>query len=168
MVDIYYEIVNKLILYGRKEGQLLVLKNFTMELDSHEFSKYPETLINIEIPRKLKYITKTYWNGQITKVNPCISKITNNTIHFRSSRLFPTLYLDLIIITQNMKGMITLQFDKLFIGYHCLSINTLYPELTSTNFEQVLQHWKIRFQKPQQFGMLKKYQQFLLKQEVTI
>jgi len=166
MVDLFYHLLSKLVNEGIHEGQFLRLYDFEININKFDLDSKPESLINIDSDKKIRYIENTYWSGEITATKPCITSITDKEIVFRSSRAFPTLYLDLKVIKSKNLGEIKLKFKKMFIGYHILAIHHLYPELTSPQYDKVLQHWQNRFKSPQKMLMLNLYQRYLKENEV--
>lgn len=165
----YKHIAKALIDKGRLENQLIVLQNVEFVLSTPiERDIALEDLININMNHKFNYIVKTYYSGEIKKKNPCILSITDSEIHFRSARLFPTFYLDLLVIAHKYRGKtVTLKFDRLFIGYHCLALQKRYPDLHSPNFDALCIHWRKRFTNEQMtMSFLKKFQSFLLAKRV--
>jgi len=144
----YEDIIRYLIENGNFRNQFLIYKAppkliFQGNLEMNRTEKI-EKYININIERKLNYIKKTYYNNNIIKSNPCITKIKENRIYFRAARLFPTLYLDLIIIKQKFENTpIILFFDKLFIGYHILGLSK-FNSYISENYSRCLNHWEKR------------------------
>ena len=163
MVTTYESIIKYLIEKGEFKKQFLIIdKPFSLKCNlDFERDMVIERYINIDINKKLKYIQKTYHTGQIKAKKPCIRKIEGNTIYFRSSRLFPTLYLDLWILKKHYQN-VTIFFDKLFVGYHVLGLDKFYKGEKSTNYMSCLNHWKKRIESPgKKLLSIEKYKSFL-------
>lgn len=158
----YTEIVNYLLKNGKFKNQLLIVENVKFSgILNFKRDLNIERFINISIQKKIDYIKKHYHGKTIKKIDPCIEKIEGNTIYFRSSRLFPTLYIDLIVLDELYKNKeITIVFKKLFIGYHILGL----PFLIKSDYENAnkcFSHWKKRFSGELKLSMLNKYKEFL-------
>ena len=153
---------------AKKKGQLLIFNDVSLlsfvPRIVHEDAILP--FININIDKKKKYILKTYYSGEITKKNPCIESISNNKIYFRSCRVFPTFFIDLLVIEQLQYHKKLLEIKKMFIGYHILGLEKLFKEfdivIQNPDYYLVLEHWKKRFANENlKLEMLKKYKGWL-------
>ena len=116
MVITYNTILDFLVVNGQFKKQFLLLDEPIVFKGIVKMQRdlQIESYININITKKLAYILKTYYSGAITKDNPCIEKVVDNQIFFRSCRVFPTLYLDLLVIANRFKDIpVELHFKKL-------------------------------------------------------
>ena len=160
MTDTYRDLLKMLIDNGKYKNQMLMIENVTFE-GKLEFVRDPEVekWININIDKKIKYIKKTYHTGKITRKNPCIESINGNEVVFRSARAFPTLYIDLIVLSKKYKYC-KITFRKIFIGYNIIGLNE-FNTLRSKCYDLCLSHWQERF-KEEKLGleMLENYRRF--------
>jgi hypothetical protein len=164
----YIQILTQFAEDAKKKGQLLILDEVVLQPKS--FNKVHDLtidkFININIDKKQKYILKTYYNGEITKKNPCIESVLSQSINFRSCRVFPTFYIDLLVIEKLQYVYKNLNIKKMFIGYHILGLERLFKankiEIENSDYHLVLKHWKKRF-KTEKFSleMLNKYKDWL-------
>jgi len=141
-----------------------------------------ERFIPIDVETKKNYIINTYYEGIFrefkgcirlrndstkvfyipTKKEPCIAFIsisaqTNGTmeitVFFRVARAFPTLYIDMIALSEVMKELKIKQanvcFNNIFIQRESILMDLAFSEHEqSEHFKKAVNSWKRAFNKP--------------------
>jgi len=147
------EVYSELILreYTRS-GYMITSTNVAYNKITPEFERNSELerRVHIGIDKKAKYIRKKYYSGMITKGKKCITDVLildddHLLIRFKTARLFPTLYIDFLVISEYMKEhnikYASLFFEKIWIGAHIVLIKE-YNQTKS--WVELAQHWEVR------------------------